>query len=665
MRPSDIYSLTSVADPQISPDGRHIAYVVDRIDGDENRYRSQIWTVATDAAATPRALTSGEHRDSQPRWSPDGSRIAFTSTRKNDDGPGTRSSLHLLPFAEPGETVTLAESDEKFTDLAWSPDGSQLALTMRARSDHYAEEEKSHRPARRIDHLHFTLNGEGFITDRPQHVHLVATDGSGELRDVTPGRHEFHSPAWFPDGQRMAVGVNRFRDDFARDVAVLADLTAGADGADVRLLTEGTGEYRRPTVTPDGSGVVVVGYEDFSVQPQNRHLGLLDPESVGTPEWLTQSIDRTWATMLADRPPQWTEDQQLVTALEDRGNIHLYRVLPTPTAGESPERLVGGDLSVTGWSCGRIDGADAIAFTATTAVQPAELFLSVDGETRQLTDVSSSFKAAVEPRPAEHFVAPTGDVEVDAWLFRPHDFDPSKKYPALLNIHGGPFTQYGNYFFDEFQMQAEAGYVVLCSNPRGGSGREQAWADAIRGPKHPVPGTGWGSVDFDDCMAVVDAALEQFDFIDPARLGVLGGSYGGYMTTWTVTHTNKFAAACSERAVNNLVSLEYGSDIAGFFYSEIGPTFVDDPDEYMRMSPITYVKDLDTPLLIIHSEDDLRCPADQATQLFTACRVLGKPDVEYWLFPGEDHELSRSGSPFHRRQRAEIILEFFDRYLKR
>jgi dipeptidyl aminopeptidase/acylaminoacyl peptidase len=215
-------------------------------------------------------------------------------------------------------------------------------------------------------------------------------------------------------------------------------------------------------------------------------------------------------------------------------------------------------------------------------------------------------------------------------------------------------------------MQAAAGYVVLCSNPRGGSGRDSDWSAAILGPKHEVTaGGGWGSVDYDDCMAVVDAAIARYDFIDPDRLGVLGGSYGGYMTSWIVTHTDRFAAACSERAVNNLLSLEHSSDIAGMFGKELGPLFVDDPDEYVRMSPITYVKELDTPLLIIHSEDDLRCPADQATQLFTACQLLDKPDVEYWLFPGENHELSRSGSPFHRQQRAELILDFFARFLQR
>jgi dipeptidyl aminopeptidase/acylaminoacyl peptidase len=677
MKPSDIADLASVSDPQLSPDGRHVAYVVGRVDEEANSYRSQIWVAPTDQSSPPRALTAGTDRDANPRWSPDGQQLAFTSSRSKDAKGATRSTVHLLPFGVPGETVLLADGDEGFGQPTFSPDGRWLALTHRTRGEHYAADEIGRRPARKIEHLFFTLNGEGFITDRPQHLYLVPTDGSGRLRNLTPGRHECSSPAWFPDGQRLAFEVNRFRTDFATDIAVLdidesdasptptADADAGTSDdlveTNYRLLTDGTGYYASPKVTADGTTVVCVGYDGTDRYPQNAHLGLLDVDKVATPDWFTTSIDRTWEPFLGGSPV-WAAGGTLLAAIEDRGNTHLYRVTPSVDA-ETPGAVTTGELTVTGWSVAERDGAEVLAYTATTRDQPPELFVQLDGQVTQLTSVSSTFVAKTKPRPGEHFLAPSDGHEVDAWIFRPHDFDPAKTYPALLNIHGGPFTQYGNYFFDEFQMQAEAGYVVLCSNPRGGSGREDAWGTAILGPKHRTPGTGWGAADYDDCMAVVDTALERFPFIDPARVGVLGGSYGGYLTSWIVTHTDRFAAACSERAVNNLVSLEYHSDIAGMFSSEIGPRFVDDPDEYRRMSPITYVKDLNTPLLIVHSEEDLRCPVDQATQLFVACQLLGKEDVDYWLFPGEDHELSRSGSPFHRKQRAEIILGFFDRYL--
>jgi len=662
MKPSDIAAATSVSDPQLSPDGHHIAYVVNRVDQEANTYRSQIWVVPTDATAAPRALTNGEARDSNPRWSPDGQQLAFSSSRAKDAKGKTRSTLHLLPFGVPGETVTLAEGNEAFGGLSWSPDGKWLAVSHRTRGDHYDSDEIGRRPARKIEHLFFTLNGDGFTTDRPQHIYVVPTDGSAGPRNVTPGQHECSSPAWFPDSTRLAFSMNRHRTDYAIDIASVDITTTPADGETaVELLTDASGAYDAPLVTPDGTHIVAGGYDDPQWYPQNCHLGLLHPGSTGSPDWITKGLDRTFLPFMAPQAPVWAPDGSLIAGVEDRGNTHLYRVA---LDGGTPQPVLTGDLNITGWAVGDLHGANVIAYTATKRDLPPELFVYVDGQTSQLTAVSDSFVATTNPRPGEHFLAPSDGHEVDAWIFRPHDFDPTMKYPALLNIHGGPFTQYGNYYFDEFQMQAQAGYVVICSNPRGGSGRDQDWASAIMGPKHKVPGTGWGGADYDDCLAVADAAINQFDFIDPDRFGVLGGSYGGYMTSWIVTHTDRFAAACSERAVNNMVSLEYNSDIAGMFSSEVGVRFVDDPDEFMRMSPITYVKDLNTPLLIVHSEDDLRCPSDQATQLFVACQLLGKSDVEYWLFPGENHELSRAGSPIHRKQRAEIIIEFFDRHLK-
>ena len=234
----------------------------------------------------------------------------------------------------------------------------------------------------------------------------------------------------------------------------------------------------------------------------------------------------------------------------------------------------------------------------------------------------------------------------------------------LLNVHGGPFTQYGNRFFDEAQIQAAAGYVVVMGNPRGSSGRETAWGQAIMGPNHPkAPGRGWGSVDVDDVLATLDAALARCPAADPDRVGMLGGSYGGFMATWLAGTTNRFKAICSERAVNNLVSEEWNSDIATVFRTNHGVNHLEDPELYARMSPIRFVREIETPMLILHSEDDLRCPINQAEELFVALRLLDK-EVEFHRFPAENHELSRSGSPAHRRQRMEIILEFFGRHLQ-
>jgi dipeptidyl aminopeptidase/acylaminoacyl peptidase len=285
------------------------------------------------------------------------------------------------------------------------------------------------------------------------------------------------------------------------------------------------------------------------------------------------------------------------------------------------------------------------------------------GVARQITDLTSAFAKQADLQPYKRFTVMSADgtADIDAWILTPPSFDPAGSYPALINVHGGPFGQYANRFFDEFQIQAAAGYVVLWCNPRGSSGREESFGRSICGES--LGGTGWGSVDYDDVMAAVDHALRLFPAIDEDRLGILGGSYGGYMTSWVVGHTDRFRAACSERAANNLLSLDWTSDIASAFRTYLGKSHLDAPELYQAMSPISYVRDIATPLLIVHSEDDLRCPIEQAEQMFVALRILQR-DVEFVRFPAESHELSRSGSPAHRRQRADIILEFFDRHLK-
>ncbi|HEY5387405.1 MAG TPA: prolyl oligopeptidase family serine peptidase, partial [Thermoleophilia bacterium] len=247
------------------------------------------------------------------------------------------------------------------------------------------------------------------------------------------------------------------------------------------------------------------------------------------------------------------------------------------------------------------------------------------------------------------------------WVMKPAGYEPGKQYPTLLSIHGGPFGQYGNAFFDEFQVYCGAGYVVVFSNPRGSSGSGEEWARAIRGPG--AAGPGWGSVDYEDCMAVIEEAVRRYDFVDGERLGVIGGSYGGYMTSWIVSHTDRFKAAVSERAVNQLVSEWGSSDFGWDFKGYFGAFVYEDVEPYLRISPATYAERIHTPLLILHSEKDLRCAVEQAEHLFVTLRLLKRP-VELVRFPEESHELTRSGSPAHRVQRFHIVLEWFDRHLK-
>ncbi|MDO9176345.1 MAG: S9 family peptidase, partial [Actinomycetota bacterium] len=330
--------------------------------------------------------------------------------------------------------------------------------------------------------------------------------------------------------------------------------------------------------------------------------------------------------------------------------------------GSAPQPITSGAITVKSFD----SAGGTVAFVAGAVDELSDVFVVADGEPRRHTTIAASYAATVEPLGWERFAAPCADGsgEIDAWIMRPKDFDPAKKYPVVLNVHGGPHTQYGETYFDEAQFQAKAGFVVLMSNPRGGSGREQAWGQAILGPKHPVaPGSGWGALDIDDVLAVLDTAVERYSFCDPDRVGMQGGSYGGYMATLLAgRHSDRFKAICSERAVNNVLTEEYTSDISTVFRVEHGPSHIADPAEYERLSPIQHVRDITCPMLIVHSENDFRCPISQAEELFVALRLLGK-DVTFYRFPGESHELSRSGSPVHRRQRAEIILDFFALHL--
>jgi dipeptidyl aminopeptidase/acylaminoacyl peptidase len=652
VKPSDIGHLVSISSPALSPGATHVAFVVTRVDMDENRYRSQVWLARTDGAEVPRPLTAGDRSDGNPTWSPDGRELAFTSRRSEKKGEAT---LHVLPIHGPGEVRTLATFPEGIGGLAWSPDGRWLAFCSRTRDARYEKDDESWQPPRRVTRFFSRFDDEGWTFDRPQHVYVVSVDGSAKPRNVTPGEFQFGGAAWLHDSSGL-VCSGADHDTWDRDLAEdlhIVDLASG----ERRALTQQTGLYGLPRPSPEADTIAFLGADDTSTYPQNVHVGLIDPGG-GEHRWISHGLDRTFAITTGSPPPIWDGDSVLALA-EDRGRTSIYRVT---NGGEAPELVVGGDRWVSGFDARH----GVIAYVAGSAHEPDELFVRFPGgDERQLTTLTDPMRQAVTPLSYERFAAPSTDgVEVDAWIVRPPGFDEASRHPVLLLVHGGPFTQYGEHFFDESQMYASAGYVVFLSNPRGSSGREDAWAQAILGPHHPKhPGTGWGSVDVDDLLAVLDEGLRRYPFCDASRVGMLGGSYGGYMATWLAAHHGeRFRAICSERSVNNLVSEEWSSDIGTIFRLTHGPTHLAAPEEYTRMSPITYVDKIETPMLLIHSENDLRCPINQAEELFVALRLLDR-DVEFVRFPGEGHELSRSGSPVHRVQRAEVILEFFGKHL--
>lgn len=641
MLPEDLYQLVWAQDPRLSPDGRTAAVVVRSVDGEANAYRGAIWLVPVDGSPA-RKLTAGLREDGSPRWSPDGTRLAFTSNRE-----GGARQLYVIPV-DGGEPLRLTDLPEDVETPAWSPDGRLLVFASRVPDSAYAETDERRRPPRRFRRLQYKLDDVGWTGDRRRHLFVVPADGSEPARQITDGDCEDARPCFSPDGSRIAFDSARHEDwdiDLRRDLYLVP-----AQGGEPEPLTRGDGWYEAPSWSPDGRLVACRFQPGGFDRPRHGQIAVVDAGS-GQRRLLTEALDRNCSPYPEVREPVW-DGTDLLFCLEDRGCTHLYRACADGCRPPRPE--VGGELRVTGYDV----QAGTVVHTATTPTLPAELFCGP----RRLTEVTQAFCASrplVEP---ERFTARSADgAEVEAWIMRPVGFQEGRRYPALLAIHGGPFTQYGYGFFDEFQVYARAGYAVLYSNPRGSSGYSEAWGRAIRGPVDG--GGGWGSLDYQDLMAVVDEALERFPFLDPHRLGVMGGSYGGYMTSWIVSHTDRFRAALSERAVNNLLSEFGSSDIGWFMKGYTGVFPFEDVRPYLEQSPTTYAANIATPLLILHSEQDLRCHVEQAEHLFSILRLLRR-EVELVRFPGEGHELSRSGSPAHRVMRFQIVLDWFGRSLQ-
>jgi dipeptidyl aminopeptidase/acylaminoacyl peptidase len=648
MMPQDIARIRFVSDPQVSPDGRRVVFVITMLSEEKDQYLSNIWMVDT-AGGEPCRFTTGPKRDTKPRWSPDGTRLAFLSERDAH----AKAQLYVIP-ATGGEPTRLTNQPNGVMQHVWSPDGTRLAFVARVggwQEPAHEEERQKSKPVRVITTLKYKSNGEGFIYDRRPHLFVVAADG-GEPRQLTDGDFADADPAWSPDGTHLAFVSARHEDrdyDNASDIWLIP-----SHGGEPRRLTDTAGPVNSPAFSPDGRTVAYLGHRYRHESGRNKRVFTM-PVAGGTPMCLTVALDRTCVPFFSNVAPLWSADGQWITfAAEDQGDVPIYRVRADGTA--APERIITGERQVTGLSASR-EGV-LLAFAAMDAVSPVEVFVChADGTgEKPLTDLNRAWKAEVMRSRPEHFRYERDGRQLDGWVMRPFGWKPGVRYPALLNIHGGPHTQYGHHFFDEFQIYSGAGYAVIYTNPRGSQGYGEEFTRAVIGD--------WGGGDFADVMAGLDEALRRYDFIDPERLGVMGGSYGGFLTSWTVGHTDRFKAACSERAVNNTYTLFGTSDI-GHSFSEAQSGYLpwENRQWYIDHSPLTYAQDIATPLLIMHCESDLRCPVEQAEQLFVALKKQRKQAV-FVRFPDEDHELSRAGRPRHRLERFRLILDWFARYLQ-
>jgi len=670
--PEGLFQLQFVDSVALSPDGSRVLYQVRSIDPEKDAYESHLWLVPM-KGGEPRRLTFGEHKNACAAWNPDGKSIAFVSDRRDKKAQIYRLSL------EGGEAERLTDLDGRISGLAWSPDGSKLSFSYRpndppetghlpdsfaAKSAIEAKAEKKDRKPHTFMHLtrlHYKEDGQGFLPRARFHVHVLDV-ATAEVRPLTSGEWDHGAAVWSPDGKWLVVPANRLPDaDYHNTVSDLWLIPAS--GGEPRNLTPQPGAAFAPSWSPDGASIAFMGNDDEEDAwgVKNVHVWTVSPQG-GPARNLTPDFDRSaldlMATDLRDfhdaAPPVWSPDgTELHYLVSDEGSTHLYSV---SAKGGKPRRVTAGGLALLA-----VDGSKGAPGLAVIRCDhtDAGTVARLDPATGEITPLARPTgklfeKLAVEA-PEEFWVEMPEGHRVQCWMLKPPNADPSQKHPMVLEIHGGPRVQYGACFFHEFQMLASAGFYVLFSNPRGAQGYGEAFTRAIV--------FDWGGPDYEDLMRVVDEALRRYPEIDPARLGVTGGSYGGYMTNWIVGHTDRFRAAATQRSVVDLKTLL----LAGDFSDDAVPEFGDQPwrdsPDYRRMSPITYVENIRTPLLILHSLEDHRCPVEEAEQLYTSLKLLRR-DVEMVLFPGESHGLSRGGTPSRRVARLHFLREWFVRHLK-
>jgi dipeptidyl aminopeptidase/acylaminoacyl peptidase len=638
--PSDLLRFVVAADPQITRDGATVVYRRTALDVENDAVGGTLWRIGADGAAVP--FTNGRN-DRMARISSDGRRVAFV--RDVDDVP----RIHLIAL-DGGEAQAIGEECTGISSLAWSNDGRFLAYTAAAPFDAssahvYVDEASS---VRHIRALPYKTDAGGLLDGRRSQA-FVLDVAAGTARQLTHGDADIGSVAWSPDGRRIACSV-----DAAFEASMIADIAiVDAGSGERRAITAGDGPHGSPAFSPDGRQLAWYGHRHGN---DTRYAGELLVAAVdgGMVRSLSAALDRHIGNTIggdlrsgSPAPPRWRNDHEVLALVTD-GASSSVRAFDT-TSGQS-RIVVGGEREIYAFDAA--NGTIVIAYA--TAIVPSELALVTHEGERCLTDQNPwlAEKTVVAPRQVD---AVTSDgTRLDAWVLLPPASDASPP-PVVLEIHGGPHATYGATFFLEFQILAGCGFSVVYGNPRGGAGYGQAFASAIAGD--------WGGIDMSDVLAILGAGMATAP-LDATRVAAVGGSYGGFMTSWLLGHSDRFAAGISMRAVNDHLSFTGATDIGFFLEAENGWGLDADGQRTMfERSPLRSAANIDVPLLIMHSERDFRCPIDQGEQLFNTLRMLGKKNVEFVRFTGDGHELSRGGKPRRRVLRLRAIAHWLLRHL--
>ena len=671
----DLFSFQWIGDPQISPDGSQVAFVRIVV-GEKQEYETSIWAVST-SGGEMRKLTSGKH-DSGPRWSPDGKYLAFSRAPEKDGKPQP-GQIFILAMAG-GEAWPLTDMPKGAGGPRWSPDGKTIAFTSGANpvdvemaacekeKDKDKDKSKCAKPEHEPD-IHvitravYRINGEGYLDfSRPDHIWTIAFPSDPQNlpkpKQLTSGNFDEGDIVWAPDGSKIYFTSDRNLEPYYElpSNVVYSIPASGGEASEVARIDGAAFEI---AISPDGRRLSFVGQDAKPVQSYKKaDLWVMDLG--GKPRKLTANYD--WdidGGILGDQepprggggePPLWSADGKsilLLVAKQGRANLEW---IDAETGKPTP--VTTGDQAVETYTT---NGKQVVA-QISTPVMINDLFLVGDGGQKRLTDVNAKLFGELNLTMPEDITYTSFDgKKIEGWVQKPPDFDPKKKYPLILNIHGGPHTAYGYVFFHEMQWMAAKGYVVLYPNPRGSTSYGEAFGNIIQ---YHYPGD-----DFKDLMAGVDELIKR-GYVDDKHMGVTGGSGGGLLTNWVVGHTDRFAAAVSQRDIASWAAWWYAVDFTLFRENWFRKPPFEDPEDYKARSPITYINNVKTPLMLILGDADLRTPPDTGgDEMYRALKWRKIPTVEV-RFPGESHELSRSGQPWHRVERLHHIVNWFDIYLK-
>ena len=649
----DLSKLVSVTQPVLAPSEQDVVFVRTHIDEKENTYQSNLWHVDIDSGDV-KQWTYGKERVSSPSYSVDGEKLAFLSSR--DD----KNQLFILS-TKGGEARKVTTFEKGVNSFLWSPCGKKIWFTANVKEgksfieEPDKEEKKKPEPVV-VNKMKYKMDGAGLLPqDTYKHIGVIDLD-TEEVTQFTEGNHQYGLQAVSHDGTKIVFSVNRSeKQDFEfHETLYLVDV----ESKEETTIIEEDGHFGGAAFSLDDMKLAFVGSEGAYRNATHTELYVYDVES-GTRQILTEGIDAPVGDyVVADHQQDasapsvvWTEDNHLYFQVSTMGDVRLYYASLEgeiyPATGED-EHVYGYDVSRSG---------KYALLVVSNSTHVGELYLHeiATGEREALTAFNEAFETEVELVQPEAIVYQGAkDWDVHGWLMKPVGYVEGEKYPLIVDIHGGPHAMFANTFFHEMQLLAAQGYGVLYVNPRGSHGYSQQFVDAVRAD--------YGGGDYEDIMAGVDYVIAEHAWIDESRLGVTGGSYGGFMTNWIVGHTNRFKAAVTQRSISNWVSFFGVSDI-GYYFSDwqIGADMTD-VEKLWNHSPLKFAKNVETPLLILHSEKDFRCPIEQAEQLYITLKQM-KKETSFVRFPDANHNLSRTGLPNLRYARLEQITGWFDKYL--